>query len=310
MKHLVFGLFIAFGFSAMASVQILKVEGGSHSRITADGIASIYGGTAGAACTGAGLCNSCLNPVCATKPFCACNEKRITDAQTIKFTVKSDSKNRDAYNWAISNAQGVPTIIGGHSATANGAYEFITTWGDLCKAAGSTSCEGVNASEALLIGLTDGSQMLESGILQMTVLGSTADMIDDCTTDAGGVCNFRIQSSKNSVNLVDVMVDSGFEGFINTVRVFGSTQDFAHASPMTATFTQDLKVNDDNTIDSKLNLKSHEMNFFRVATVDFVGNVSNFTSDANITNYGKCVLPSDTDAKDGCRYRFTPQSHK
>jgi hypothetical protein len=310
MKHLLLGLVLCFGTGALADIQVSKVDGAAQARIV-DGNVTIYGGTAGS-CEGTGLCDSCHNNSlnCSTGPFCACNPRRISDNAVISFTVKSNSKGH--FHWAITNMYGDPAIVFGPSLTGQ-TQELRTTWGALCHAGNDVgSCEGTTFMSNIRLGLSDGKQIAEGKDLTVVVLAPGVDTIDDCSTFSGGICNFRVQTTKKGVFLTDLESDQSFPAFIDRIRVFGSTKSFSDASPISATFTQDLNVDSDGSVDNQLDIKSKEMMFLRLATVDMGENIYNFMSDDNILNpkFGHCSSLNDSDPKSGCNYRFIPQSHK
>jgi len=310
MKSVLLALLMLSGANSFATVQILSVTGASAVKTNVPGVTTIFGGMSGETCNHS-PCNSCAQVTCATAPFCACNTNRITDDQVVTIQVTSDSANAKG-NWTLTNQYGVPQFNLGKYVPGK-TQTLQLNWSQLCN--GNTgmgmTCEGPTFDASLFIGIADGENLRDSTTLEVVTLNPTEDWIDDCTGTSNAICGFRIVPAKGGAQLSDVTADQAFPAWIKSVRVYASTVDFAHASPISASIVKDFTVDSKGNIKNPtIPLKDNVMTYLRVATVDIAGNVSNFISDANIQSMGQCSYPIDADPNDGCRYRYTPQNHK
>jgi len=185
---------------------------------------------------------------------------------------------------------------------------------------GISSCANMpNVGLMMYIGISNGQTLLDYVPVTVTVLGAYGTLPDtltndDCSGNNGALCKFSVSAMKGAAAFDNFMGDASFPGWATAIRVFGSTRDFFHASPIDADITQDFVIDEQNsTIKNPLiHLKKDVMTYFRVATVDIAGNVGNFTSNANVlsADFGNCSSLNDNNPNDGCRYRYTPQNHK
>lgn len=309
MKSVFFALLMLSGLNAFSEVQILTVTGASAVKTNVPGVTTIFGGMSGDTCNHS-PCNSCEQVTCATAPFCACNTNRITDDQVVTIQVKSKSHVRG--HWTLTNGYGIPQFNLG--AYVPGQTQVLQlSWAQLCNGNSGMgmTCEGPTFDASLFIGIANGDQLLDSTTLEVITLNPAAEWIDDCSGTSNAICGFRVTPAKGGAALSDVRADQAFPAWIKSVRVYGSTIDFAHASPTSASVIQDFAVNSEGSIQiPTIPLKDNKTTYFRVATVDIAGNISNFISDANIQSAGQCSYPIDSDPNDECRYRYTPQSRK
>jgi hypothetical protein len=181
----------------------------------------------------------------------------------------------------------------------------------LCNAAGSSlmTCEASSIFNGIRIGLTNGSSMTDSSLIVIAALQPYTDTVDDCTQQVGAICNFKMtRTGATQGRMSEATGDAGWSGDnVRAIKVFGSTYDFMSANPNDAEIIQTLPVERNGTIKSTTinGLHPEFSYYFRVATVDPAGNISNFTSETNIQNLGLCTLPADPDAADSCRFRMT-----
>lgn len=307
MKFVLSIVLALFAYNAAAEVEILKITGVSAVKSGVPGVTTIFGGMAGQSCNHS-PCNSCESMSCQTAPFCACNPNRITDDQIVTIQVRSKSPVKGY--WTLTNQYGLPQFNFGTYVPGK-IQTLQLNWSQLCN--GNTgmgmSCEGPTFDASLFLGIAQGDKVLDSTTLEVITLNPTEDQIDDCTGKSNAICGFRIVSMKGGAALQDLQADQAFPAWIKTLRVFVSATDFAHASPTQADLVKDFEVDASGTIHSSIiPVSASAMTYFRLATVDIAGNVSNFISPVNIQSTGHCSYPVDLDPDDGCLYRSSPRS--
>jgi hypothetical protein len=326
--HILFVVAGVFSSAAYGTVQIVTVSGASNFSLgdgTTSTTTTMYGGLAGkCASPGATLCNSCVGhatteacPIDATKnyPLCSCNTGMVQDAAPVSITFTSNIAGTGS---TVARLGSSTTIFGSAVGYAGpGTVVVNTTWGEICGNLFSTAgtCTGTSGSQQLRVGITgDNVSFADVGGITVTMLTAAADQIDDCTATTGGICHFWSYPGDESVYMKD-LTPAGALSSPQSLRVFISDQNFNKANPTDAIQTTDLQLNADgslpNTLITGLNNDPPVPYHFRVAVVDLAGNVSNFTSDANITaaTGGACTVDAqnaDLDSTDGCKYHATP----
>ena len=279
---------------------------------------TIYGGIAGGesdnSCATKNGTTTCNN--CGSGSIAACNTTRVYDNLTMTIPL-SDYGNTGVARVKLTDNS---TVIG--SATSISAVTL--TWGELCVAAGLTTCDtdkNVNAT----IWIDDGDQIFESNEPNMavifSVMGATtlSTGINECTTARGngesGVCYFRAYPGDQKIYIIDAESSGSFPTVgsrkISKLRFFLSSTNWDNALPGRAEHEIDLTLDSSGTItDRRLRGLENGIGYFvRGGTVDVANNLDAITNNANIiSSTADCGGTTTTAPAAGlnCKYYAKP----
>ncbi len=299
-----------FGFSASAKVLITNIAGASNFELATETTGtSVFGGTAGEACTGNNVdpCNSCAT----TTGLKACNERRIYQNLQLRFDFQSDTKTGtpilaradDTAGTRIGNRFGNPTTAAQVTVSA------FATWGEICEAFTQVADCSKPFTGSLRVGLDeDRDTIFQSGEESITVSIKVFDPnkdsdgtrttafdtnkgCDPSVQDAdAGLCYFAAAAGDAKVLIDDPRIGDGTTSVtipLQGIRVFMSTENFI-CDPNESLSPADIGITEEENGEIRLDnqivdgLENGTRYYFRVATVDEANNIFAFTDDSVI----------------------------
>lgn len=283
-----------------AGIELIDIEGASNfigigTQKEEGDSPTIFGGTAGTACTGTSDEVTCSN--CTSTSFeSACNDKRIYSTLKLKIKFKSDSTSGTAaFGDSDGNAvSGLTPASGSTGSLSQGStHTLIATWSNVCTGVLSIGADCLSDEEGTLsVGVDEnGDGVLDDddddrttiSIVVKNSIDDTAKHCDDTSIASDhGVCGFEVFPGDQKVFIKVLNAPDGFPTAstpdFEKIRVYigegGTFSDISHSN----TFLEsEIKTDDDGTLsadpDAVESLTNGTQYFFRVATVDQAQNV-------------------------------------
>ncbi len=334
-----------YSFSAFATITVQSVSGASNFDPNVKPY-QVFGGTAGDknlcnSLSGTAPCNSCDGNLF------ACNPNRIYSMRILTFTILSDSVPDNTVSLPVIRVGtgGTNVITEGAPSTVNGKNSAATIsvrWGDLCQAIESsatgiietTNCEdGASLSGSITIGFADstGTTITDSIEVKIRVfdpdplLSGDRDVINLCTTAASpqqGICDFTMYPGDEKAYITALKPFGSFPNSgtlrVRYLRFYYSTVDFTSVTPLSS--YKDVELNTTGstggaveTLSDKLSdLSNDQIYYFRVASVDEAGNITDFTSNQAIIDAcdggGGPISNVDSTDLGSCRFMTMPSA--
>jgi len=330
----------ASAFNIVSNQQQSTVPGQTQPTNPATGTATVtvWGGTAGLACTGSdqySTCDSCkTTTTCADTtgdtqgPLCSCNTARIYDNLVLVLTVAGG----DGHTLRAQATNAVAGQTNSTFPTVNASGSSVSVrWGDLCShMATQGSCEGMNQNGSFVFfDDTNEDSILNNGERSMTV---TVNLVSPQTAGTGttsAVSDFNIYGAPNSVGIGqftpfpgddriyfdNVNTTTGFGTFsyggtASGMRVFVSKTDLASALPSSNDGTQDVGIEnngDQLSQDYIDNVDNGTTYFVRIGITDQAANLVQLFPDNDPTtgNKSSCFTSSGLNPQT-CIYAVTP----
>ena len=336
--RLFFTLFAAlflYSFSASATITVQSVSGASSFDPNVKPY-QIFGGTAGDQATCYGLdgdstCNTCNGSLT------ACNTNRIFEQKILTFTILSDSIPDNTPNTVFIRVGTTVVTPYRSPSTVNGkniAGTISVLWKDLCfaleqAATGSvftSLCEGGALSGTMTIGFANAgvTTVADSIDVQVRVFDpdptqATRNEINLCSGSTPpafpdqGICDFTMFPGDQKAYVTQLEPFGAFPNSgilkIKYLRFYYSTVDFTDVSDLSS--YKDIQLDTTNSTggsvetqsDKLTDLVNDQIYYFRVASVDEAGNITDFTSDAAILD--ACTA---SPALGSCRFMTMPSA--
>lgn len=301
-------LTLFFAISANATILITDVTGESFVDNTTTTAPVIFGGTAGAVCSGTDTFSTCDNCATATS-LQACNTTRIYNALILRISFQTDTIDNGVAFLRDSTSTNLTYVTTPTSKTKEQVHTIEVRWQEVCTAiSDGTTCEGVDLSGNLTLGVLSDADSTTTDTLSVSFkvhdpdIGDTGsfDTIEACTAASvttGGICDFQAYPGDAKIYINQLGRSDGFPTSgnvtIRALRFFVSSEEDLGtfiSNPNQGAAT-DLEVTTDSAglpeTTSRIieNTNNGILHFVRVATVDQANNVTRFTSNQAIIDY-------------------------
>jgi hypothetical protein len=280
---------------------------------TTNGLVSIYGGLAGADCTGGGstVCDSCAAAagLSGDVGLIPCNKTRISDTVQLQITYYSDSITTSESPVLEDANNAIIPITSPGPVGARTPVTITASWKDLCFHFNPSlgTCGSGNATFRLGFSAS-GTFQAGDDQTNISVTVATGDINamsiqTDCSTSpTEGICHFELNSGDSSATIKSLGPSTAFPNSSNganysELHFLYATSATAPADPtLPATINAaspfipiPLGANGSTAQSDRLEGLTNDLFYwFKVASVDLAGNIGYYTGTANDSGTTAC----------------------
>lgn len=307
---------LSFSLQSFAQTKVTNVNNASAFTVSKN-VFTVYGGISGQERTGEcarpekdSTCNNCEDSLK------ACNEKRIYPSLKLKiFFTYSEKISGSPTITEFDKITSLP-IVEDETKASNGTGVIVLNWSSICNNAGSSGLCTSSSSKTYYIGIKDsgGTFVEDPAQIKIVILSpsdqdhNTVNACESSPSPINGVCQFQIYPGDEKIFFLnsdsgglDVIGGFNYPNLGSGERAIAIRAFFVKSLPSeTAPGFQELKKvasllkagsYSDLSIDSDGNiqnaqirgLENNQTYFVRLSLLDPAGNISYFTSDAQLS---------------------------